>query len=333
MNKSVSVINNKNDMSMNTRGMVEGSFAIAKFSTEDECVYSYVHANALVDSFYKREHDGAVSFIRARSLMELKKLIMNDLWSENLANVPIDLVDRWYKRMKEVGLWDEKNKCVDRYVGRLLRFANYNETSKLSTVSVVAPSEFQVRSLYLLMYSKNNNKSASMIEVSKTYEILAKQYNNGKPFKGSKEIKTAFEKFEGQVLPKKPKKPKKVEEVEEVEEVTVCVRDIFVNEHGECPDITLAPMEFPAKVIGKLPDVTATEWKKFYRLVASVIHPDQGGDKDMTAILTSLNRTMNVVFDHVDETEAVSDWNADYKQWMDDNNYESSYVPESEVRG
>ena len=326
----LTTIKNKNDMSLSAKLLAEGSEAIAKYETIEDCIYTYKNAETIVDSWFEVQRDGAVSLIRSKAIYELKFKIMGNLADAHLASVPQDLVDAWYKGLGELGLigtnGQQSNSVID-----LLRFANYNETARLSGVKIVAPNVAHLNCLTTLMFNKRGKgNKADMIEVSKTYAVLAKEYNSGKPFKSASDVKTAFEKFEGQVL---PKKPKKVVEVEEEEEATVSVREIFESEVGVQPEVTLGWMEFPEEVMKNLPDTNREEFKKFYRYVANVIHPDKGGDASMTAILTQLNKMMNVVFNHIDEKTASSEWTEDYNTWKDDNNYTSEYMPESEIKG
>ena len=321
-------VKDASDLKMMRVRDVMGKSIISMNTTEDR-IYAYKNAETIVDSYIERERNGAVSKIRADALRMEKESIMGaELWRENLNKVPQDLVDRWYKFLSQIDELDKDGR-ESRQVRRLMVFANYTETEKLNGIKIIAPTETQLRKISNLMNS--NKKKASIVTVAKMYEKLAKESNDGKVFGSSTDVEKAYVAYHEEPIKEKKKKKdkKKKKEVEEVEEVYV--RDVFAEAAGDCPPRGGNSLKLGSAVLAEFPTMSEDEWKKWYRKVASILHPDKGGSEQDMTILTAINNMVNVVVEANKLNEKNSQWEDDYEQWKKDHNYNSDFVPEDEL--
>ncbi len=76
---------------------------VVNMETTEDRVYAYINAETIVDSFFERERNSAISLIRAEALMKEKREIMGALWNVNLSQVPEDMKGRWYNFLDKIG--------------------------------------------------------------------------------------------------------------------------------------------------------------------------------------------------------------------------------------
>lgn len=329
-------------MDSNITGLANSRDGIAKFETVGECSESYKNAEVIVDSFFKRERDNAVSVIRSKALMEAKKLIFGSSWRENLNRLPKHLVEEWYEFLADIdGIYLHKSSdaiAQKSRIEKLLKFANYNETAKLTGVTVVAPNTTHIEKLIIAMRKLKVVNRADinkhMNDVVLMYDLLAKKFNDGKPFATANAAVEAH----ADLLAGKKKKPKSKpkpenedEDEEEPEEENIYVKDYFVDIQGEQPKMKYNSLTISGAIVKELPHVSKEEWKEFYRYVANIVHPDKGGSAEMTAILTQLNAMLQIGFKHTEEEAAAVEYYEEYTHWKQHHGFEGDLVPASEV--
>ena len=86
------------------------------------------------------------------------------------------------------------------------------------------------------------------------------------------------------------------------------------------------------KILSLLPEVSAAQWKKWYRNVSKCVHPDHGGSDTDFAVLNSLNEMINTVIENEEKRQAKNAWEADYKIWKEDKGYESDFIEEKDLK-
>lgn len=119
---------------------------------------------------------------------------------------------------------------------------------------------------------------------------------------------------------------------EAVQKSKVWVQPLFEKEVGKQPQVSMSSMMFGLKLQEAIPEPSESEWKSFYRAVASCIHPDKGGSAEHTAILTQLNKMYQLIFSHRKEVKLQEEWWRDYKLWKEDRGYESDFIDEDKLK-
>ena len=79
---------------------------------------------------------------------------------------------------------------------------------------------------------------------------------------------------------------------------------------------TVAYMGMGPELMKRLPQVTPTEWKNFYRTTAACIHPDKGGSTENMAILSTLNEMYSFIFENRENIEFNKKREKIYEEFM-----------------
>lgn len=317
-------IKTKKDLSQVSSGFT-GYGGVADLSTTDKRVYAFNNAEEIVDSVFKRERQGAISLIRSEALMLEKKSIMGDLWNSNISHIPEDMRKKWEAFCVKL------DNATPQHISKLLKFADYHETSKFVGVKHTAPNQVQFNALATLVNKKTGTKE--LTPVVRMYDTLVKE-NGGKDFGSAKEVVSAFEKFT-MFTPKKKTKseiPPTREEEEEPysgSEPTEYLPHIFAQVAGDEPKATFNSMTLAPAMVGKLSAVSKDEWKSFYREAAKIFHSDKGGTG--FEILNGLNQMMSVYLSDVKERESIASYNKDYSEWKTDNGFTDDWATVEEV--
>ncbi len=296
----------------------------AKYDTIENCKETYRHA----EDIYESQKANVVSVIRANALMRMKEHIMGNAWKENLGRVPQHLVDEWKEALNDIGELDDDGN-ESRQVRGLMRFAKVIETGKLKGILVPVPNEKQLRRLASLIKNKYR-KSADTIELATTYNEVAKAVNDGKVFKSDSDLEDAYNNFKKE--PKKtPKKNKPKKGSDPTPEPTmVYVRELFIEEVGEEPEVKSAG-KVQSEIMNAFPTVARDLWKTTFKRISLAVHPDQGGTQEMQDILNKFNAMMETLYQAEKMENNHTEWVADYEAWKKDRGYKSDFVPENEL--
>lgn len=112
----------------------------------------------------------------------------------------------------------------------------------------------------------------------------------------------------------------------------VSVRLIFSKLTGDCPATGASPSVTGPKVMNELSSIDGDEWKRLYRKLADLLHPDKKGATEDMTILNAINNAMNTIYTEGKKSESAEAWEDDYKQWKKDRGYENDFVPENQIK-
>jgi len=254
--------------------------------TLDECKELYLKAEEIADLAKQTIKDG----LQGRALLEAKKMICGDEW--NAKKMSKYGEKKWSIFLQSIDLLEKSGK-PKRNVNYLLDFAGYKEVEERLIESGEDIEPIQTASHYREVKKIANTPE----DVAKTYTEVVK--SNGEKPKTANDVRAAL-----------------AESYEQLP-AGVYFEKIVAPELGvEQPDVeggAFSHAVFSQKVVEKLPEIDT--WKEAYKKLATMLHPDKGGDEFLMEVIMRINdvykdisKFQNAMVKREEYAKAFRDW-------------------------
>lgn len=274
--------------------------------TEQECVELYKNAEEISSAAKMALKDG----LQGKALLNAKKIICGDEW--NATRLTKNIVLKWNTFLGQINLLrttGERIGSATDTVHKLLDFAGYKEKEEELIADGVEVTPINTASHY------RETKKIAQEDGKTTPEDISKVFTQA--------VKTN----DGVI----PSTAKEVKEVVAKASRKIYVQELFIKEVGVCPPEAISSMTLGTTILSILPDLSEAQWKKWYRDMSKLIHPDTGGSSSDFAILNTINEAMTLTVENREKKQLRKEWKEDYETWKEDKGYKSDFVDEKDL--